>query len=325
MSHLPYMSQPTHAGSGSGFNSSIVAIPSTEHVPTMLPRLKHDNPDDVARPLVALFAPNLASLPGPAIRNELFASSANFIDGLAAVHVPPTIHLNMIPLTFTLPVPPPEKPTGRKKAKVMPPLYPTHVIAIAPPPASERKTPRDAPIPLIAVHGVIIAANCTNVKLPPAPLQPADPRFVSLATHGLTVCSIPAFVILRLYMYGRRIDTFLDALLPFPAPFIKRLRPDKNEPNHASLKITAAFYSLPETRRLADHVLLCTPGGALPMWDRIRFLQDVWQTMNIDLGMRELVLREALELAWQVARLALELTSERQSRELAAVHERRMR
>ncbi|KAJ7672559.1 hypothetical protein DFH06DRAFT_1319974 [Mycena polygramma] len=320
MSRPPFMSQPTHAGSG----SAIIAIPSTANVPMTLPQRKHDNPDDVARPLVALFAPDLATLSGSAMRTQLFASSAKFVEGLGAVRVPPMMQLGMLPPTFTLPVPPPEKPTGRKKTKPLPPMYPTHVIAVAAPPTSERKTPRDAPIPLVAVHGVIIAANCTNVRLPPIPVQPFDPGYVSLATHGLTVASIEAFTILRVYMYDRRIDGFLDALMPFPVPFIKRLRPDKKEPNHASLKLTAAFYSLTEARRLADHLIQCTPGGALPMWDRIRWLQSVWQVMTVDLGMRELVLEEAMRLAWQVARLALELASETQRREFAA-NERRMR
>ncbi|KAJ6588171.1 hypothetical protein B0H19DRAFT_1247866 [Mycena capillaripes] len=308
MSHPP---QQTHAG----YNFyPLIAIPSTEDVPLKLHRAADDKVDDVARPLVALFAPRLAHLPGDTIRKELFTASAQFLAGLSAVHVPQTVQRNLLPFTFTLPVP----QLNSNSRDSIQPIYPSHVLAVSPPPASSRQTPIDAPVALVAVHGAIIAANCTNVPLPTAATQPSDARFINLAAHRLTVPSVPAFVILRLYMYGRRIDTFLDAILPFPAPFIKRLKPDSREPEHASLKLTAAFHSANEVRRLAEHLIHCTPGGAYPMWDRLRLVENVWATM-MELGMHELLLWEALDLAWQVARYALHVVTQQHGKALAAV------
>jgi hypothetical protein len=263
--------------------------------------------------LLALFAPKLASFRGQDIRKELFASSPKFLDGLSAIHVPQTVQRNMIPLTFAFPVQRGSATTNRKRAE---PIYPSHVLAVSPPPVSRRQTPVDGPVALVAVHGAIIAANCTNVALPGPVPQPSDPRFINLAVHPLTVPSLPAFVILRLFMYGRRIDTFLDALLPFPVPFIQRLKPDKRHPDHESLKLTAAYHSANEVRRLADYLIDCTPGGAYPMWDRIRLLQGVWQTM-CELGMYETLLWEGLDLAWQVARYALHVVSQEHGKQLA--------
>lgn len=299
----------------SGYNFyPLVAIPSTEDVPLMLPRVADDKADDVAGPLVALFAPKLAHLAGSAIRNELFTASAQLLAGLSAVHVPQTVQRNLLPVTFTLPVP----QVNSNSRDSIKPMYPSHVFAVSPPPASNRPTPIDASVALVAVHGAIIAANCTKVSLPAPVMQPSDPRFISLASHRLTVPSVPTFVILRLYMYGRRIDTFLDAILPFPAPFIKRLKPDKREPDHASLKLTAAYHSANEVRRLAEHLIHCTPGGAYPMWDRLRLVQNVWATM-MELGMHELLLWEALDLAWQVVRYALHVVTQHHGKALDAV------
>ncbi|KAF8196724.1 hypothetical protein K438DRAFT_1825466 [Mycena galopus ATCC 62051] len=311
MSYNPYQAQTSD---GYGMNYPITAIPPTDNVPMTLPRAADSNTDDVSRSLLALFAPNLVHLPGRVIRTELSTAAKRFTDGLNAVQVPQTVQRNLLPVTFTVPVQ--LYPTDRNRNRP-PAIYPSHILAISPPPASSRQTPIDAPVALTAVHGSIIAANCTKVDLPPPASQPSDTRFVNLTAHRLTVYSVPAFVMLRLYMYGRRIDTFMDSLLPFPPSFLEQLRPEKRTPGHESLKITAVCHSAPQTRSLAEHLIHCTPGGAYPMWERIRMLQGVWQTM-CELGMYETLLWQALDLAWQVARYALCVVSEQHGKALAA-------
>ncbi|KAJ7825845.1 hypothetical protein B0H14DRAFT_2819228 [Mycena olivaceomarginata] len=308
-SAMSYIPQP--AQDGYGMNYPITAIPSTENVPMILPRAVESGTDDVSRRLLAVFAPELSPLPGRVVRRELFTSSRRFLDGLSAVQVPQTVQRNQLPVTFSIPV-------GRDpRASGPPPIYPSHVLAVSPPPASSRPTPIDAPVALVTVHGAVIGANCTNVDLPAPVPQSSDPRFLNLAAYRLTVYSLPAFVILRLYMYGRRIDTFMDSILPFPPTFLQQFRPNHRTPGHESLRLTGTANSAPQTRSLAEHLIISTPGGAYPMWERIRLLQGVWQTM-CELGMYEPLLWQALDLAWQVARYALVVVSEQHGQALAA-------
>ncbi|KAJ7814919.1 hypothetical protein B0H14DRAFT_2849255 [Mycena olivaceomarginata] len=280
-SAMSYIPQP--AQDGYGMNYPITAIPSTENVPMILPRAVESGTDDVSRRLLAVFAPELSPLPGRVVRRELFASSRRFLDGLSAVQVPQTVQRNQLPVTFSIPV-------GRDpRASGPPPIYPSHVLAVSPPPASSRPTPIDTPVALVTVHGAVIAANCTNVDLPAPVPQSSDPRFLNLAAYRLTVYSLPAF----------------------------QFRPNHRTPGHESLRLTGTANSAPQTRSLAEHLIISTPGGAYPMWERIRLLQGVWQTM-CELGMYEPLLWQALDLAWQVARYALVVVSEQHGQALAA-------
>lgn len=281
------------AHTGLQWNYAVTAIPDTDRVPTMLPR-PDPHEDDVARPLLAVFAPHLSKLSGDAIRNEMSRSSSRFLDGLNAIQLPHTVQRNLVQVAFTVPANP--DPTSLER-----PIYPSHVLAVSTPPATNRPTPIDVHIALVPIHGAVFAANCARITLPPPATQPSDPRFVSLASHRMTICSSPAFITLRMYMYGRRIDDFLEAILPFPESFLRQLRRDSGD----AVQTIAAVHQNPgEVRRLAENVMYCTPGGAYPMWDRIHLLQGVWETM-CNLGMYERILWQALDLAWTVARIAL--------------------
>ncbi|KAJ6464051.1 hypothetical protein C8R45DRAFT_1025087 [Mycena sanguinolenta] len=315
MSYHPRQSQSTQENYPR--NHLLGALPRIDSIPMTLPRAANSDADDIDRSLLAVYSPDLVELSGRVLRSQLLASSKKFMNGLHAVRVPQTVQRNLIPMTFIIPVQ--FYPSNRDTP---PAIYPTHILAVSPPPASSRQTPADGPVALTAVHGMIIAANCTKLALPPPAIQPSDPRFVSLATHCMTVCSIPAFVILRLYMYSRRIDSFMDAMMPFPPAFLETLKPQKRCPGHEGLKLNAARQSVQQTRYLADHLILCTPGGPYPMWERIRMLQGIWQTM-CDLGMYEQLLWQALDLAWQVARYALSVVSEQHGKALAAEAARR--
>ncbi|KAF7343315.1 Clampless1 Clp1 protein [Mycena venus] len=312
--YVPPRTRPTEDGSDHSDKYPITAIPSTDNLPMTLPRAAGGNTDDVSRPLLAAYTPELAHMPARALRTYLYADSKRFIAGLAAVQIPGMVPRNQLPPTFTVPAPTNLDPANRDGPR---PIYPTYVIAVSSRPSIPDRTPFDAPVPLVAVHGAIIGANCTKVDLPLPVTQPTDLRLVSLATYRLTVYSVPAFVILRLYMYNHRVDTFMDAIMPFPKAFLHLLKPDTRTPGHEGFIMEGAMASAKETRRLAQHLIFCTPGGAYPMWERVRMLHGVWQTM-CDLGMYEPVLWLGLDLAWQVARYSLVVVSVAHQKELDA-------
>ncbi|KAJ7172107.1 hypothetical protein C8R46DRAFT_893826 [Mycena filopes] len=268
----------------------------------MLPRLDARD-DDVTRPLLAVFAPHLSKLSGDAIRDELFRSSKRFLDGLNAIQLPHTVQRNLLQVAYTVPAHP--DPSSRER-----PIYPSHLLAVSTPQDANR--PMDAHVALIPIHAAVFAANCAYIDLPPPAAQQSDQRLVSLTAHRLTIFSSRAFITLRLYMYGRRIDSFLEAILPFPDSFRQQLRA-----GDAAQLLAAVHQNAGEVRRLADNVVYCTPGGAYPMWDRVKLLQEVWATMR-DLGMYEGLLWQALDLAWTVARCALVSTSQAHAKVLAA-------
>ncbi|KAJ7253079.1 hypothetical protein B0H12DRAFT_1117366 [Mycena haematopus] len=281
---------------------SIAAPPPTDNIPKILPRPVGDDADDVSRPLLAIYAPELVALSGRALRSQLFASSQKLMTGLNAVQLPHTIPQNALPLCFTVPVQ--LYPSAREAPAA---IYPTHILAVSA--SSSVQPPIDAPVALTAVHGAIIAANCTRVALRAAAAPPADARFVRLATHRLSVASLPAFVLLRGYMYARRIDTFMAGMMPFPPAFLDELKPENHLPGADRLNIVAAWHSPAQTRLLAGHLAFCTPGGPCAMWERMRLLEGVWKVM-CELGMYEQLLWRALDLAWHVARYAVRVVSE---------------
>ncbi|KAJ7450746.1 hypothetical protein FB451DRAFT_1526562 [Mycena latifolia] len=280
---------------------------SIETVPTFLPRpADFTLVDDVARPTLAMMIPELAKLAGHVIRHQLFLRSDQLLAGLDGVQLPYSMASNSVPPI--LHVARPDRPDNR------PVLTPTHVLALGAP--LNVLTPPDAPVSLIAIHGPVFAAHCARLAMPPT-VRPLRPDFISLPVMRLNVPSRTAFVILRAFMYSRRADTFLDALIPFPTKFLAEIRR-----GNASDRIKAARASQPEIISLTQHLILGTQGGPEQFWERVHHLHAVWETMT-QLAMSDSLLWEAFELAWLLARAALAAATGHMKKIIEASEKRR--
>ncbi|KAJ7700364.1 hypothetical protein B0H17DRAFT_1128783 [Mycena rosella] len=261
----------------------------TDNLPVFLARPADFNlVDDVARPTLGMLAPELANLPGHVIRQKIFQHSANMLTGLDGVQLPYTMANNTIPQT--LHIQRPQNPaTGT-------PWLPTHAIALTPP--LTVLTPPDAPVTIVAMPGAVLAAHCAKLVMP-MPVAPLKPEYISLPVMRLTVPSMTAFVILRSYMYSRRVDRLLTGLLHFPPAFLLELRH-----GNPSDRIKAERADPQEHMRLMQHLMLSTPSGIPAYWVRMRHLYGVWETMT-SLVMSDPLLWEAFDLAWTLMRDSL--------------------
>ncbi|KAJ7130416.1 hypothetical protein C8R44DRAFT_574084, partial [Mycena epipterygia] len=245
--------------------------------------------DDVQRYSLNLLVPQLAKLPGNTIRAALHQHSAAFLAGLEAVQIPHTMPSNTLPLSLDIHVP-------NDRAHTSPPAYPTHILALSTP--FNGMTPPDAPFSLTPIHGALLAANSADVLLPP--LERTSTRgCIRLPVIRVIVPSVQAFVILRSYMYTGRIEAFLSALVPLPASFIAKLR-------HPAQTLAAAFACIPELQQLTQHLIDSTRGGLPAYVERLGHIRAVWETMWT-LKMGEQVLWKALDLAWELARGAMDV------------------
>lgn len=277
---------------------------STTHppqIPTTLDRLKDGSIDDVARPVLAVLAPDLAKIPGTAIRHELLTRSAQFLAGLTSIQCPHTLTANALPPSMYVLLPR-EQPGGNTE-------YPTHMLALSPP--TDRYTPRDIPVCVVPIHGAVFAAHSARVVLPP-PVPHLRPRYLTLPMCRMTVPSVTAFVSLRSYMYSRRIDVFLEGLLPLPRAFLAELQPGRE-----ASRIRAASTSPQEIAYLTQQMLYSSPGRAELFWVRLNQVKEMWETVCA-LVMCDELLWQGLDFAWHLARTALLAMLEHERRDSEA-------
>lgn len=226
-------------------------------------------------------APDLAELPLPFIRYQISLRAGEMLACLQDLEVPGTISRLGLPQTLTVAVP----SNPRSAAS----FYPTHLLAVSPSGA-----PPDAPLVLVPVHGIVFAANCAAPILRPGPVDSDSTQDkLILPICPVTLPSVHApLVVLRTYMYTHRLDTLIHALLPLPEPLA-----------HAAVK--TALGSAAEILRLATHLVCVRPGlgHLLAYAARVR---ELWQTVCC-LGMFHAPLWDALDLAWELVIVALNL------------------
>ncbi|KAJ7507075.1 hypothetical protein B0H11DRAFT_1970133 [Mycena galericulata] len=262
--------------------------PSPSAQPIQIPRTL-ERPvysfDCADRATLDALAPDLADLPLPFIRVQLVLNAGQMLDGLHHLPIPTTI--SRIRLPSTLAVPTPHDPSN------LLPVYPTHLLAVSSP--STDVTP-DAPLTLIPIHGVVLAANCASSILPPT--TPTDiNRDNSSDVLVLPLCpvilpSVNAFLVLRDFMYTHRVDALLDALFPTPL----RL-------THGAVR--AALGSDEDRLRLATH-LVCAQPGIRDLLGYAARVRELWHTVCW-LGMDHAGLWDTINLAWELAIVALNL------------------
>ncbi|KAJ7734788.1 hypothetical protein DFH07DRAFT_988068 [Mycena maculata] len=249
--------------------------------------------DLAARVTLDALAPDLAALPLPFIRMQLVLCARQMLAGLQALALPSTISHRHLRSTLTVPMP--------REQGGLQPLYPTHVLAVSPP--STNAPSPDAPVALIPMHGVVLAANCTAplLLLAPTVTDPASaPGTLVLPVCPVTLPSLHAFLIVRAFMYTHRVDALLNALLPLPV----RL-------THAA--VHAALASAEDRVRIAAHLTGAHPGirHLLLYAGRVR---ELWHTVCW-LGMDHGRLWDAINLAWELVILALNLAAGTHERE----------
>ncbi|KAJ7700355.1 hypothetical protein B0H17DRAFT_1195763 [Mycena rosella] len=248
-------------------NYSVSAPRAT--LPRRLERPPH-SAHSAARATLDALAPNLVELPIPFIHHQLTLHAARMLAGLDALLVSNTIPL---PLPSTLAVGIPRDAVASDAQR----LYPTHILAVVPP-----STPPDALVPLVPIHGIVLATHCTSPLLRSL-LAPQPPEI--LAALVIPVCRVS---------------------LPSPYAFLILAPPAQRLPSpmgHAAGR--AALGSRAEIVRLATHLMEAHSGLAHLVGYSTR-MREVWQTACC-LGMYQISLWDALDLAWEVVLYSLNL------------------
>ncbi|KAF7343299.1 Clampless protein 1 [Mycena venus] len=258
---------------------------------------------DISRDALAAAAPELAAVPAEFIRHGLRAKSPQMQAGIAALapsHLPPSIPRSHLPQALTVPLraPPPGAPA--------PPSYPTHALAIAPP-AKSSSGERDAPQAIFPVHAVVLAAHCAKIpRLPSPPRTHSASASVTLPVLPLALPSPQAYSILHAFMYTHRLDAALASLLPMPPAFLESLCSTSQTP----ASVVAAALNTPAVRHtLAAHLCASSGGNLSALMAHAGHVKELWQDM-VALGMYDLALWDALDLAWEVVLGAMNLAAQ---------------
>ncbi|KAJ7199901.1 hypothetical protein B0H12DRAFT_1036919 [Mycena haematopus] len=260
--------------------------------------------DSVSRLSLAAIAPDLIDLPLPFIHHQLALQTEQMLAGLRELPVPDTLPRLGIPEVLTIEVP--DSPSQN----VEPLIYPTHVLAVSLPTGTSTSAPeRDAPLTLVPIHGIVLAANCAAQILRPVP---ASAPTVDGDVDGpliLPVCpislpSVHALLVLRTYIYTKRVDAlFLDLIPLF------------DDDHHESLKIGDLESGSPSAEvrvfRLATR-LAREPGFTLT-----HILECAWRVVDVWKTAWALGLEvqhhpefwDTVDLAWEVVVHALNLVA----------------
>ncbi|KAA1471898.1 hypothetical protein DENSPDRAFT_859203 [Dentipellis sp. KUC8613] len=169
---------------------------------------------------------------------------------------------------------------------------PTHMMAVW------SRLPTSLPkrrITLYPIHNIILAAHCTNLpSLPEShPQTPAPGESITVPVVPLGLPSPQSFPQLASYLYTKRIDTLLLALLPCapPAP----LQPSADSANHeAEQKALISQFARRLSATFTPHALL----------QRTLFVYGVYKNVCA-LGITDDKLWLALELVWEVMMCAM--------------------
>ncbi|KAJ7172108.1 hypothetical protein C8R46DRAFT_1258044 [Mycena filopes] len=263
--------------------------PASTYLPTSrLPRTLDRPafvPDTPPRQMLDALAPELVELPLPFIHHQLAVHADQMAEDISSFPIPGTIPAGRLPHALAVKLP--SASPGDVEH-----IYPTHILAVSTP--SKTATP-EAPS-LVAVHGIVFAANCIAPKLRPVGENNNPPGALYLPICPIALPSVPALLTLRTYMYNHRVDVLLSALFPLlPAPL-------------TDAEVRSALASDRTKLRLATHLVCADPRPAQILGYAVR-VQEVWRTVCC-LGMYRAELWDALDLAWELVIIALNLAAD---------------
>ncbi|KAF8134174.1 hypothetical protein K438DRAFT_1539197, partial [Mycena galopus ATCC 62051] len=244
---------------------------------------------DISRDAIAAAAPELASVPVEFIRRGLGAKMPEMQAGIAALvpsHLPSSIPRSRLRQALTVPL------CGPLHSTPGPLSYPTHALAIAP---SSSSGEHDAPHAIFPVHAVVLAVHCAKIPcLPPSSRAPSISAAVTLPVFRLALPSPQAFSILHAFMYTRRLDTALGTLLPMPPAFLESLSASTLQTSESV--VAAALANPAVCHTLAAHLYSLSGSNLIVHAVHVK---ELWQDM-VALGMYDVALWSALDLAWEV-------------------------
>ncbi|KAJ7175491.1 hypothetical protein C8R46DRAFT_873908, partial [Mycena filopes] len=239
-------------------------------------------PDTPPRQMLDALAPELVDLPLPFIHDCIGVHTDQMVEAIGSIAIPGTIPAGPIPYAVVVQLP------SASPANVGH-IYPTHILAVSTP--SNTATPEA--LSLVAIHGIVFAANCTAPELRPVGENNSPPGALYLPICPIALPSVPALLTLRTYMYNHRVDVLLSALFPLlPAPL-------------TDAEVRSALASDRTKLLLATHLVCADPRPAQILGYAVR-VQDVWRTVWC-LGMYRAELWDTLDLAWELVIIALNL------------------
>ncbi|KAF7366824.1 Clp1-like protein [Mycena sanguinolenta] len=291
-------------------------VSESTFLPTIeLPRTLERPPatsDSISRLGLDAIAPELVDVPLPYIHHQIALQTERMLVGLRDLPLPRA--LPRLRLQEFLPIAEADLPSHDGE----PPIYPTHVLAVSLPSesiltgTSTYASEQDAMLTLVPIHGIVFAANCASQILRPVP-QPepttdkgdADPLILPVCPVCLP--SVDALLVLRTYMYTKRVDAlFADSIPLFddnddhelPAHKTADL---KSESPPSSADTRALHLATRLARRpgfTLTHILKCASG-----------VLDVWKTAwCIGLEVQHHTeFWDTVDLAWEVMILTLNL------------------
>ncbi|KAK6977074.1 hypothetical protein R3P38DRAFT_3126514 [Favolaschia claudopus] len=268
---------------------------SASNAAIQLPRTLTRPPfTDISRDALSTAAPDLASVPTEFIRHHLLAKAPQMQAGLAALapsHIAKSYPRAHLPPALIVPL---------RNVAGPPPSYPTHALAVgAPPPKGLREAPADAPQTIFAVHAVVLAAHCAKLpRLPPS--HSGSGANATLPILPLILPSPQAFTLLHQFIYTHRIDTLLASLLPLPSPFLDSLTSSSVSGGPSAHQILTATLATPSVlHTLSAHLASASAGSLTTLMSHAAHVKELWQDM-VALGVYDVVLWDALDLAWEV-------------------------
>jgi hypothetical protein len=166
---------------------------------------------------------------------------------------------------------------------------PTHMLAIY----SNSSTTQKRKVTLFPTHHLVLVAHCNNLPVLPASNPDTTDSSAKIPVVPLCLPSPETFSILQSYLYTKRIDVLLAALLPtLPSP---------SEPSA----------SLPEMiKRLTNH--LAAAGDPLTLARHALIINGVWRNACA-LGVYDDKLWGSIDISWGAIVGAMGITTGNQS------------
>ncbi|OCH87489.1 hypothetical protein OBBRIDRAFT_837323 [Obba rivulosa] len=259
---------------------------------------------EVSHEAMAAVDPELKEMPLSFIREGLEIRGPDMLKVLASVHATPARHVL------------PKELRVRVRDRSYHP--PTHMLAVYSPAPAPRRA-----VTLFPVHDVVLAAHCASLPpLGPAAESPepeaadhaqaqaeADAGIETEAPLNLTLPVVPlalphppTFSALSAFLYTKRAETLLVALLPSLPPSPSSMPGAQPRARPAPAQLARAFAATYTTRALAAHALRVT--GA-------------WRNACA-LGVHDDALWRVLDAAWEIVLASLSLSTGRSIADITA-------
>ncbi|KAF5352298.1 hypothetical protein D9758_011918 [Tetrapyrgos nigripes] len=272
---------------------SVVASSTSSQAPNpvQLPRrLARPEYTEVSKSSIIAAAPDLANVPPEYIRQSLRPKEAEMQAGLNALspsHVPNKLSKSHLPSHLSIPL--------YHKSSSIPPVYPTHALAVYP------SRGHDSQALIFPVHYLILAAHCARLPtLPSSHSQTQGRDHLHLPVVPLSLPSPHAFALIRKYLYTHSLDGVLKSLIPLPSSFLpSSFLPSSSTPslNRETLRtlMTSNSTLTSLSRHLAEHALY----NPSTLMIHVGHVKEFWQTL-VALGVYDLGLLDVVDLAWEV-------------------------